>query len=248
VIGSNGACDAFIAFSARDKQENDEEIKAFMHFFAEVFRHSRSQWAQDVFVMYASAMKVGGCYLEIGGADGLTHSNTLSLRDSLGWSGTLVEPDPDMHALLKAARGHSDQVIHAAISPSGTTGTGLLRRAGQLSALLGHEGLDIHSEERKHHETTAAVSLVSLTELIRSQPRIDYFSLDVEGAELSILESINWQDIVPPGLITVEHNFRTTEQDKLRSILLEQGYLEQFSDHDWLRKGDLWMRHKEYTP
>ncbi|MFN7678144.1 MAG: FkbM family methyltransferase, partial [Cyanobacteriota bacterium] len=154
----------------------------------------------------------------------------------------------DMYALLKAARGHSDQVINAAISPSGTTGAGLLRRAGQLSALVGHEGLDIHSEERKHHATTAAVNLISLTELIRSKPRIDYFSLDVEGAELSILESINWREILPPGLISVEHNFRPAEQDKLRSILLKQGYIEQFTAHDWLRKGDLWMRHKEYTP
>jgi FkbM family methyltransferase len=249
LIGSNGACDAFISYVVESmKGISDDEIIDFMHFYAKQFRSSRSQWAQDVFVMYACDMKSVGCYLEIGGADGITHSNTLALRDCLGWSGTLVEPDPGMFELLKAARGHSDRVIQAAISPNGNIGDALLRRAGQLSSLIGHEGWDLHADTRNDHEVTASVNLVALTDLIKSIPRIDYFSLDVEGAELSIVESIQWSEIIPPGIITVEHNYRPSETEGLRRVLGENGYMELFRDYEWLRKGDLWMRHKDYVP
>ncbi|MEB3316907.1 MAG: FkbM family methyltransferase [Cyanobacteriota bacterium] len=248
LIGSHGACESFITFASLEESRKDQEIKDFMRFYAEFFRHSCSQWTQDVFVMYQTRMKRHGSYLEVGGADGLTHSNTLSLRDHLGWSGVLVEPDPDLSALLRASRGHTDQVIHAAISPDGSTGSALLRRAGQLSALVGHEGRDIHSEQRKHHEGTATVEMVDLTTVLKTQPRIDYFSLDVEGAELSILQSIRWREIIPPGLITVEHNFRPSEKEGIRRLLSENGYSEKYEGHDWLRRGDLWMVHQEYVP
>jgi FkbM family methyltransferase len=249
LIGSHGACEAFFAF-AREvmKGQADSEISDFMHFYAKHYHKSRSQWAQDIFVLYATKLKSGGSYLEIGGADGLTHSNTLALRDVLGWSGVLIEPDPEMFQLLKASRGHTDQVIHAAISPDGNIGESLLRRAGQLSALVGHEGRDSHSQTRAQQESTTKVSLLALTEIIRSRPRIDYFSLDVEGAELSILRSIQWNEITPPGLITVEHNYRPVEKEGLKQLLSQNGYVEYFSEHDWLRKGDLWMRHRDYLP
>jgi FkbM family methyltransferase len=248
LIGSHGACEAFISFSSLDQHAKGNEIEDLMRFYAEVFRHSCSQWSQDMFVMYETRMKRHGVYLEVGGADGLTHSNTLALRDHLDWSGVLVEPDPDMFKLLRASRGHTDQVIHAAISPDGRTGSALLRRAGQLSALVGHEGMDIHAEQRRHHESLISVDMVDLTTLIKTRPRIDYFSLDVEGAELLILQSIRWNEIVPPGLITVEHNFRASEKESIRTLLCENGYIEKFEPYAWLRRGDLWMIHKEYDP
>ncbi len=248
LIGSHGACESFITFASLEERRKDPEINDLMRFYAEFFQHSRSQWAQDIFVMYETRMKRHGTYLEIGGADGLTHSNTLSLRDHLGWSGILVEPDPDLYVLLRASRGHTDQVIQAAISPDGSTGSALLRRAGQLSALVGHEGTDIHAEQRKHHEDMASVAMIDLNTVIQSRPRIDYFSLDVEGAELTILQSIRWREIIPPGIITVEHNFRPSEKEGMKRLLNENGYIEKQPHHDWLRRGDLWMVHHEYVP
>jgi FkbM family methyltransferase len=244
LIGSNGACEAFMAYATREKSSDEEDIKEFMHFYADFFRHSRSQWCQDIFVMHATRMKAGGSYLEIGGADGITHSNTLALRDHLGWKGVLVEPDPEMFQTLKAARGHSDQVIHAAIAPDGIPGTGVLRRVGQLSSLLGHEGTDNHAEIRQLQNNVIEIATVDLTQLIIQRPRLDYFSLDVEGAELEIMRSIRWDEIEAPRLITVEHNYRQVEEAQLRLVLEKCGYAEVLRDHPWLRRGDLWMQHK----
>jgi hypothetical protein len=30
--------------------------------------------------------------------------------------------------------------------------------------------------------------------------------------------------------------------------LSENGYIEKYAGHDWLRRGDLWMAHQEYAP
>jgi FkbM family methyltransferase len=247
LIGSNGACEAFVSYASRSLAMHEQEVEEFMKFYANSFRLSRSQWGQDIFVMYSTHMKKKGIYLEVGGADGITHSNTLALRDHLGWSGLLVEPDPEMFKILKSARGHSDEVIQAAISPDGKAGTALLRSVGQLSSLVGYEGDDIHSETRMKQTSTVKTPTISLTDLLTGRPRIDYFSLDVEGAELDIIETIDWDKIDAPLVITVEHNYKEGAEAKLRRSLEKVGYVEMLKAHSWLRRGDLWMQHKSIS-
>jgi FkbM family methyltransferase len=244
LIGSNGACEAFVSYATEAYGMNEPEADKFMKFYANYFQLSRSQWSQDIFAMYSTNMKKGGTYLEVGGADGITHSNTLALRDHLGWSGLLIEPDPEMFKILKSARGHSDEVIQAAISPDGKAGTALLRSVGQLSSLVGYEGDDIHSEARMQQTMALETPTISLTQLLIDRPRLDYFSLDVEGAELDIINTIKWDKIDAPLVITVEHNYKGREEAQLRCSLEEIGYVEIFREHTWLRRGDLWLQHK----
>ena len=243
LVGAVGAAEVFSSFlklSDATSMQSDE-LHELIAFYAQNWSLSRSQWSQDIFVMFVSDLKKGGRYLEIGGADGVTHSNTYSLRNSLSWSGVLVEPDPDMFAALKAVRGEPDVVYCAAISPSGEDGNARLRRVGQLSALVGHEGEDMHMKTRLASQDTINVTTLDLTELIKSIGELDYFSLDVEGAELQILRSIRWDNISKPKILTIEHNFRDDDAAEMRQILFEQGYREMFSEYDWLRRGDLWM-------
>ena len=245
IIGSIGATEAFIQYANKGIGESEHQVNDFMRFYADYYQLSRSQWSQDIYAMYATKMLRHGTYLEVGGADGITHSNTLALRNELGWSGVLVEPDPSMFHLLKASRGHSDRIINAAVSPNGGQGNAELRRAGQLSSLVGHEGEDLHERKRKQHNDIVNVTTIDLTDLMAGMRRLDYFSLDVEGAETSIIESIKWHQIEPPLLITVEHNYREEEKKRLKGLLEAQGYVEQFAGHEWLRRGDLWLQHKD---
>jgi hypothetical protein len=119
-----------------------------------------------------------------------------------------------------------------------------IRQAGQYSALVGHEGQDMHYAYRMGTKQKATVNSISLTSLIKEIGRIDYFSLDIEGAEATILESVDWNEIIPPGLITVEHNNRAEDKQRLRSILGRAGYVEVFSDYSWLTLGDFWLIHR----
>lgn len=245
IIGATGATEAFIQYANKKTSGWEHPVNDFMKFYASYYQLSRSQWSQDIYAMYATKMLRRGTYLEVGGADGITHSNTLALRNELGWSGVLVEPDPSMFHLLEASRGHSDRIINAAVSPKGGQGKAELRRAGQLSSLVGHEGEDLHERKRKQHNDIVNVTTIDLTDLIAGMQRLDYFSLDVEGAETAIIESINWNRIQPPFVITVEHNYKEEEKKRLSSLLEAQGYVEQFAAHEWLRRGDLWLQHKD---
>ena len=244
-IGNAGALNVFTQYVLRSANANTV-IDDFMRFYSKSYSMSRSQWSQDIFVMYISGQKRNGTYLEIGGADGMTHSNTIALRDELGWSGVLAEPDPSMFSDLEWSRGYSDRVIQGAASTTGHSGIADLRRVGQLSSIVGHEGKDSHYETRMAATETITVSTFDLTQLIQEMSPIDYFSLDVEGAELPILQSLRWKDIKKPGILTVEHNSRHDEISEMKKILLAEGYLEVFAEHDWVRRGDLWFVHQEY--
>ena len=239
LIGLTGSVEVLAHYiSNYDTYANDARLHDFMRFYAENWNLSSSQWSQDVFVMYAANGKRCGRFLEIGGADGYTHSNTYSLEKCFDWRGTLVEPDPRQFRVLKRARSENT-LVHAAISPNGIYGFQNLRLAGQLSALEDHEGKDMHIEARLKSQSFSRVSTISLTTLLRDTA-FDYLSLDVEGAELDIVKSVNWNLVKKPQILTIEHNFRDDDRAALSKILKEQGYIEHFAHCDWLRRGDVW--------
>lgn len=239
IIGLTGAADAFAHYILRrDQLSSDDELADFMRFYADNWQQSASQWSQDIFVMYAVRSRHGGTFLEIGGADGFTHSNTYSLERHLGWRGTLVEPDPEQFKILQRARPNNE-LINAAISPTGFEEKLRLRRVGQLSSLEGFEGSDLHSKTRTDSNVFAEVRCVNLTNLLAAR-HFDYFSFDVEGAELQILKGIEWSRIHKPEVLTIEHNFRDDDRSAMNSLLKDQGYRLRFENHDWLRRGDIW--------
>lgn len=233
------------AIAAWPRASKCMQISGFMDFALSNSQRSYSQWCQDLFVMWALDDMQGGRYVEIGGADGVTHSNTLALQRTLGWSGTLVEPDPQMFKVLKQTRGTVDTVRQAAIAPDGGVGTGVLRRMGQLSSLTGWEGDDMHAEMRRSSSDLVSVELIDIHSVLALTGRIDYLSLDVEGAELDIIEGIDWTRVEAPRVITVEHNFREAQRLKMLGLLSQRGYREVFPEQAWLTRGDLWMAHRD---
>ena len=238
-IGALGAADALSHYTKNyEVLSHDKDLRDFMRFYSNNFSKSSSQWSQDIFVIYASKEKRFGLFLEIGGADGFTHSNTYSLEQHYEWQGTLIEPDRSQFSLLKALRSNNS-LINAAISPGDKEETLNLRCVGQLSALQGHEGEDMHIETRLNSRRIAQVKCVSLSKIL-CENNFDYFSLDVEGAELAILRNIKWNSINKPSIITVEHNFREEDKREMLALLTAQGYSERFAGHDWLRRGDIW--------
>lgn len=239
-IGAIGAAEAMAHYvSNYENLKSDPELASFMQFYAQNWRLSASQWSQDIFAMFASNKKRGGTFLEIGAADGFTHSNSYALEKHLGWRGTLVEPEPSQYRALKISR-NGNRLLNSAISTTDRDEDLRLRRVGQLSALEGHEGQDMHSQTRRASTEFSKVKGISLTKLLASD-KYDYFSLDIEGAELTILGGIDWQKVNKPMIMTVEHNSRPEDKNQIRSLLKNLGYVERFSDHDWLRRGDIWV-------
>ncbi|KAK9824644.1 hypothetical protein WJX72_012022 [[Myrmecia] bisecta] len=137
---------------------------------------------------------VEGTYLEMGALDGVTFSNTKFFHDSLGWRGVLIEPNPRLHDKLKDNRPN-DVCFNAAVcsTPSpvhfiegqsaenpvfGAAVGGILEFMSADYRALWHPNAD--------PSQLPAVMCLGLTALLQKAgaTHIDFFSLDVEGAEL----------------------------------------------------------------
>lgn len=68
---------------------------------------SQSQAAQESFVYRANNCKKSGTYVEIGGHDGFTMSNTLLLESRFSWVGVAIEFDAELCSLYNAKRKNS---------------------------------------------------------------------------------------------------------------------------------------------
>jgi FkbM family methyltransferase len=172
----------------------------------------RSQWRQDRFI-YENLMQFrNGTYFEVGAHDGETLSNTYFFEHALGWHGALVEMQPHFIPEIRRKRPHAT-VFGCGLGPARETL--LYLEAGDRSGLLryvehaGIEHLEIvhrHTEPKPEYRIHW-VDVRPLMEVIAEARigHIDYFSLDVEGAEMAILRSIDFEKVAI-DLFTIEDN------------------------------------------
>lgn len=165
--------------------------------------YSWSQYAQDLVIDHAFHGKRGGFFVEIGGYDGETLSNTLRLEKQRGWNGLLVEANPYLFKKM-IQRDRQCFMINCCISNEEQEMTFLL--ADLLTASKNHltgahkARIDFERNESlsdPHYGevvTTQCFSLMDILDVI-GQRNIDYFSLDVEGGELHILKSLDWDKL-----------------------------------------------------
>jgi FkbM family methyltransferase len=187
-----------------------------------------SQYGQDWFVVERLGGKRAGVFVEVGAFDGVTFSNTWTLEQKLDWTGIAVEPSPTAFALLE--RNRSCVVVNGCIAA--TPGTALFLEiegpAAMLSGVVSH--YDPRHMARIERELTAdggirreiEVPCFPLDGLAAAHgvTHIDYLSIDTEGGELAILQSIDFSRL-DVNLISVENNYGDS---RLRSLLDRAGF------------------------
>lgn len=203
-------------------------------------------YGQDKEDQYAHETFFGGLksgtYLELGAHDGRHLSNTLFFSER-GWKGVLIEPDtqlypsltsnrPDDTCLNRAICANSTQVhfveqgltsgIYEFMSPEfiaqwhPTVNIDDLPvvRCMPLSAVLSHEGM--------HH--------------------INFFSLDVENAELQVLQTLDFS-LVRFDVIVVEADGTSVLKDKsVKQLLMNNSY----QHHAHIVRND-WFVHTSFV-
>lgn len=207
-----------VALMPQLESEADRESAAF--FFEGLERLTRKgarplgQLGQDAWILGACGEEPG-FFLEIGGGKARELSNTYNLQFFANWSGVIVEPLPTYAAMHRDERfSESVAVIEAAVSDR--DGIALLVQNGELSSLVEHHQRDGHAGSRVKalHETggiqVRSISPQTLALEGRLPSVIDFFSVDVEGAELDILCNFPWSE-VHVRFACVEHNHRPDE-------------------------------------
>lgn len=182
--------------------------------------HPGSQYEEDRII--AELLPNGHSYLDIGANDPCEASNTMQLYKR-GWRGVLIEPLPWMIPRLNLERPRDFVLPVAALDYDGVA---MLRVAGNLSTLNEHWPI--------HESGIIPVPCMTLSSISMIHPhinRVDYCSIDVEGSELRILSSVNWE-IFHPRVISIEHVEYDPEHptkdtsSQWRHILEQVGYRE----------------------
>ena len=173
-----------------------------------------------------------GVFMDVGAHDGVDHNNTLYFEVNHNWNGVNVEPIKDIFNKLKTNRPNSIN-INCAISD----------RIGQSKFLLNHghtemlSGLSEYIDKRHimriDYENnimngyseeifvdTRTIKDICLEHNIK---RVHYLSIDVEGAELSVVKSIDYDNVFI-DVIGFENNYEDISEEII-IFLKEKGYI-----------------------
>lgn len=174
-----------------------------------------SQCGQDKYVAETLLPNLnGGFFVDIGANDGVTFNNSLYF-EKIGWNGLAIEPHPSIYKALSSNR--KCFCINVGVGPRIDS---MVFRAikGPVNMLSGFVDLyDTRHIERIDREINlhggkyedVNIPCKRLTGILQdfNVKDIDFLSIDVEGCELDVLESIDFREI-NISVISVENNYK----------------------------------------
>jgi FkbM family methyltransferase len=175
-------------------------------------------------------------FVEIGGFDGEKYSNTLFLERERGWNGLLVEANPYTFQQMKrkdracymahACVSSQAESMHFEIAGSITAAAEIITRQ-HATRLNNDVKVYGHLKQWEGSGSTEPVKCYRLEELMLGAvdlgQHIDFFSLDVEGAEMHILESISWDEVSIDAFMVEEEEGKTSHE-AVNTLLQSKGF------------------------
>ena len=138
-----------------------------------------------------------GSFVELGALDGVRFSNTIMLERCWGWRGLLVEANPVSYAALEHS-GRTAHTEHAAVCEAGSgnvtivTSSKYSEMPGFLSSF--RNGSMRRFARRVNLQDTSVVPCARLDVLMERAglpERVNFLSLDVEGAEFQVVSTVD---------------------------------------------------------
>jgi len=188
-----------------------------------------------------------GVFMDVGAHDGVDLNNTLYFERTRNWLGINIEPIASVYKRLLTNRPTSTNINCAVSSIDGSSE--FVCNSGYTEMLSGLKNqYDARHIDRINGEnrTTGAISTTITVATKRIETicnehainRIHYLSIDVEGGELQVLQSIDYSKVFI-DVIGFENNYHDTAHIPIE-YLKERGYL-QLADHI----ADVFMIHKD---
>jgi len=198
-----GQCDPFSPIA---NGQNNEDIKILKRYF--MGGHGGEE------------VKKGGVVVEMGGLNGITFSNSLIFEYCYGWKTILIEANPSNFRELINQRPCATTVWGACCPKTASDGF-LLMEGGH-----GTSHMDMFESKTKKRDSMGGkkrrrkdgqwVDVSPVSAKVMSPCRtmaglfhelkltwVDFWSLDVEGAELMTLQSVDWTK-VSVGVLLIE--------------------------------------------
>ncbi len=169
----------------------------------------RSQFGEDLWAYDLFAGQTSGFFIEVGAFDGYNLSVTYAL-EAMGWNGLLIEALPERFEKCRLRRPNS-RVVHAALGRRNASGTvDFVQVADQYGGMLSFiDAKTEHAktiEQNKFPTSKITVPLTSMDELLKDHKGpIDLAVIDVEGAELDLLDGFDLLKHKPRAIILEEN-------------------------------------------
>jgi FkbM family methyltransferase len=145
--------------------------------------------------------RTAGFYVDVGANHPTVESQTWHL-EQLGWSGILVEPQPDLCRLLREQR--TGKVVQCACSSPANAGT-------QVPLVLAGGHSTLNNEPIARGTTSRDTLLVdcrTLDDVLEScaaPEGIDFMSVDIEGHEMEMFEGFTLSRWAPRLVLLEDH-------------------------------------------
>ena len=194
----------------------------------------KSQLLQDAFASFIVGDLFDKTFLEFGATDGISLSNSYMLENNFGWTGILAEPSPQWHEELKNNRPNTKIITDCIWKCSGEKLDFFVSDFGVSSTLVDFKYSDLSSmpgntEARIKDGKVVKVETISLNDVMEKNFNGDtpsYLSIDTEGSEYEILQSLDFEKY-RPVVFTIEHNY-TNLQNKIDELMISKRYIRVF--------------------
>ena len=155
----------------------------------------RAQHGEDAQLADRFGNKRGGYYVEVGALDGEKLSNTYYFEKELGWSGVLVEADPQQAENCRQTRPASVVANRAAMAPGSPPSVTLEVAEGKeefstLSPNRVYAGILAERNITTHSIEVPTATLDQILEEAGAK-HIDFVTIDVEGHELDVMRGFD---------------------------------------------------------
>jgi FkbM family methyltransferase len=183
-----------------------------------------------------------GFFIEVGANNGYYQSNTYYLEKFLGWKGILVEGIPSLYEECKIRRRNSSTYNCALVSQDFAGSFIEMHYANLMSVVEGslknqenqiqhiNKGLKIQNIQQTYSIKVPVRTLESILDEFTELPTIDFFSLDVEGYELDVLQGLNIAKYQPKYILVEAWFFE--EINSFLTAYYDQ--IAQLTHHDYL--------------
>jgi FkbM family methyltransferase len=176
---------------------------------------SYSQEGEDLFLLRYFNYRPTGFYVDVGAHHPKRYSNTYAFYQ-LGWQGINIDAMPDSMKAFNKSRSR-DINLELGVSEKADELTYHIFNESALNTFSKEEA---QGKDGKHHykvEATKTISTLPLAHILeqylpKNQP-IDFISIDVEGLDLQVIYSNNWEKF-RPHLVLIE-DLKRASLDKM---------------------------------
>ena len=184
----------------------------------------------------------GGFFIELGAHDGITQSNTFYYEKKYNWKGILIEPVPKLFNYCKKYRSNKNLYFcNACVSFDFNKDKVKLIYSNLMTTAVDLTSDDYRKKhladpelnffEKNNYFYANAKTLNSILKESKAPNIIDFFSLDVEGAEFDVLNGIDFSIYNFKYIIIETDNF-----ERLDKFMTNKNYkfINKYNSNDYL--------------